>query len=358
MLHPFFRNKLSSLMYLLAWIMLVVIHVFVLNTYYGLRVQYAIYDGIIIYGLYLILGIGLWYPVRFVYLSDINAPSKVLNLLGIGAGTIILWQVLGSSVLRVIISDESEFSEYLRQSVPLKLIAGSLIFMILALVYFLIMYFTTLEERKLAEANLKSLVKESELNLLKYKLNPHFLFNSLNSISSLTLIDPENAQEMIVKLSDYLRYSLESDQQQFRELKDELDNVRLYFDIEKTRFGDRIQFSEKTDELCLNCKVPGMILQPLLENAIKHGVHESTEPIAIELECKLEEGALILVLRNDYTQGVKRIKGTGTGLENVKKRLSAIYNRDDLVRISKKDFIFEVRLIIPVISDPVNVEKS
>ena len=216
------------------------------------------------------------------------------------------------------------------------------------MIYYLIIFLSSYEEKRVKETELKSLVKEAELNLLKYKINPHFLFNSLNSISSLTLSAPEKAHEMILKLSDYLRYSLQSGKDIMQSLADELDNVHLYLDIEKIRFRERIDFIEETDEECMGYKVPGMILQPLFENAIKHGVHESTETVRIKFICKIESPFILIKIRNNYVSANGYLMGTGTGLESVKNRLIIIYNRHDLMEINKKDDIFEVKLKIPV----------
>ena len=344
MLHPFFKNYKSTLLYFFPWLVLGAGQVYLMARFYSFSLEYAINDSLINYGFYAIIGLGLWYPIRFIYLSDSNHISRLINFLGLGAGTVVLWVAVSFLVLKNLFPVNVD---YIQLSLPVKSIAGFFIFLIITLIYYLIIYFSNLEERRIAEANLRTMVKEAELNLLKYKLNPHFLFNSLNSISSLTMSAPDKAQEMIIKLSDYLRYSLDSDKQQLRSLADELENVNRYLEIEKIRFGKRLVFNEIKDKKCLKQNVPGMILQPLIENAIKHGVHESTDPTYLEIECKDDDSSILLSIRNNcYPQSSKK-KGTRTGLLNVKKRLQAIYNRDDLIDIVKNDYNFEVKLKIP-----------
>lgn len=344
MLHPFFKNYKSTLLYFFPWLVLGAGQVYLMARFYSFSLEYAINDSLINYGFYAIIGLGLWYPIRFIYLSDSNHISRLINFLGLGVGTVVLWVAVSFLVLKNLFPVNVD---YIQLSLPVKSIAGFFIFLIITLIYYLIIYFSNLEERRIAEANLRTMVKEAELNLLKYKLNPHFLFNSLNSISSLTMSAPDKAQEMIIKLSDYLRYSLDSDKQQLRSLADELENVNRYLEIEKIRFGKRLVFNEIKDEKCLKQNVPGMILQPLIENAIKHGVHESTDPTYLEIECKDDDSSILLSIRNNcYPQSSKK-KGTRTGLLNVKKRLQAIYNRDDLIDIVKNDYNFEVKLKIP-----------
>ena len=346
--HPFLKNRQVILFYVFGWAIFLGLLMVLLIGFYKFPQQVVMVDSLVNIFTFAILGIGLWYPLEYTYLSSGSFFSNILNLLGLGIGTLGIWLISGNGLSKLIFAGNSEALLYINQSFPLKIIIGMVIVLFLILIYYLIIFLSSYEEKRVKETELKTLVKEAELNLLKYKINPHFLFNSLNSISSLTLSTPEKAHEMILKLSDYLRYSLESGKETMQSLADELKNVRLYLDIEKIRFGERINFIEKTDKECMDYKAPGMILQPLFENAIKHGVHESTETIRIEFICKLEYPFILIKIRNNYVSTNGNIEGTGTGLESVKNRLIIIYNRHDLMDIVKKDDIFEVQLRIPV----------
>ena len=136
--------------------------------------------------------------------------------------------------------------------------------------------------------------------MLRSQINPHFLYNCLNSVSSLTITDPDKAREMIIKLSDFMRYALSKKDEQPVSFRSELENLRFYLDIEKVRFGDRLSFDEKIDEKCLETQMPVMLLQPLYENAVKHGVYESTECVRITTEGKLTEGYLEITISDNY----------------------------------------------------------
>jgi len=197
------------------------------------------------------------------------------------------------------------------------------------------------------EAQLMALVKESELNSLKSQINPHFLFNSLNSISSLTMIHPEQAQEMIIKLSDFLRYSLSNKEEKLTSLQNEIGNINRYLDIEKIRFGKRLTIAMKGYELCSELRLPGLILQPLVENAVKYGVYESTEESVIEITCQCNSSALIVSIRNAFDPDFLYKKGEGIGLKNIRSRISILYNRDDLIHIRKDHDHYEVKIIFP-----------
>jgi LytS/YehU family sensor histidine kinase len=194
---------------------------------------------------------------------------------------------------------------------------------------------------------LKTLVKESELNSLKSQINPHFLFNSLNSISSLTLIEPGKAQEMIIKLSEFLRYTTSKKEEKLTTLDEEINNINRYLDIEKVRFGKRLSLKQEINASCLKHKLPGLILQPLIENAVKYGVYESTEESTIEIICTCNSTALSVVIRNAWDPDFQYNKGEGIGLRNIRSRLSILYNRDDLFFIRKDNNIFEVNIIFP-----------
>jgi LytS/YehU family sensor histidine kinase len=200
----------------------------------------------------------------------------------------------------------------------------------------------------LKEAELKSLVKEAELKSLKYQINPHFIFNALNSISALTIVEPEQAREMTINLSSFLRKTLSSNEKQTSSLLDELKNAKLYLDIEKIRFGDKLLYTEEIGEYCNEIEVPSMILQPVFENAIKHGVYESIEPVNIHFKCEEHLEYLKITVTNNFDEEAVPHKGEGIGMSNIQSRLRMIYNQDNLLKFSKKDGIFTVTIFIPV----------
>jgi LytS/YehU family sensor histidine kinase len=229
------------------------------------------------------------------------------------------------------------------------LATGILYYGVTLLIYHLFIYSKELEAKDLNEAKLNLLVKESELNVLRSQLNPHFLFNSLNSISSLTISDPETARDMIIKLSEFLRYALKYGEREKTRFSDEINNIELYLQIEKIRFGEKLIFEKEIGKGCEQRLIPNMILQPLFENAVKHGVYESTEPITIRMFCETAGRKMEIHIRNNFDSSQVSRKGAGIGLRNVRNRLMLIYGRDDLVQIHKSENEFEVKLQIPQI---------
>lgn len=183
--------------------------------------------------------------------------------------------------------------------------------------------------------------------MLRSQINPHFLFNSLNSISSLTITNPDKARDMVIKLSEFMRYALSKKDEQPVTLRSELENLRLYLEIEKVRFGDRLSTTENIDENCLDIKVPVMILQPLYENAVKHGVYETTECVAINTLVACRNEYLEITISNNYDLAALPVKGTGTGLANVARRLDLFYGNNASLRTSKENGLFSVSVFLP-----------
>ena len=191
------------------------------------------------------------------------------------------------------------------------------------------------------------MIREAELQALKSQINPHFLFNSLNSISSLTVSNPEKAQEMVINLSNFMRYSLIHNEKEMVPFSRELDNIKLYLSIEKVRFGRKLNAEFEIDVHCMDAEIPNMILQPLFENAIKYGVYETTDQVTIKTVCNCEVNFLRITITNDYDAATMKRKGEGIGLRNIRKRMEIIYNNPELVKVTDNKTSFEVQLIIP-----------
>ena len=221
------------------------------------------------------------------------------------------------------------------------------IYGLIILTYYLFESLTNLSEKNAKEAKLETLVKETELKMLRSQINPHFLFNSLNSISSLTITNPEKARDMVVKLSEFMRYALSRKDEQPVTLQNELENLRLYLDIEKVRFGDKLVTEETIDNNCLEFKIPVMLLQPLYENAVKHGVYESTESVKIVTIAKIIDGYMEIIISNNYDANPTMKRGTGTGLINVSRRLELFYGNKASIKTTKENGVYSVTIYIP-----------
>jgi two-component system, LytTR family, sensor kinase len=191
------------------------------------------------------------------------------------------------------------------------------------------------------------LAREAELSKLRLQLQPHFLFNSLNSISALVGTKPEAARMMVQQLSDFLRGTLKKDDQQLVELSQELEHLNLYLEIEKVRFGHRLQTEIKAIDDALDKKLPSLLLQPVVENAIKFGLYDTTGDIVIQLYATGDDQYLTISITNPFDPATSGGKGTGFGLSSVQRRLYLLYARQDLLTTTQRDNTFITTLKIP-----------
>ena len=271
----------------------------------------------------------------------------LVNIIATGLLTVFTWSSTSFLVLSKIWEGNKSYIDFLQESLPYRTINNILIYSVLVLIYSLILYSGKLKLKISEEASLKTLVREAELNILKTQINPHFLFNTLNSISFLIQRDTVKAREMLIRLSDFMRYSLKNRDSEMTSLGQELENVSRYVDIEKIRFDSRLVFEQVVEENLAHWKVPGMILQPLLENAIKHGVYESSDPVIIHLAISKSQEMLKIALGNNIPEDIINSNGEGIGLKNIRERLKIIYDDKASLEYSSKNGYFKVLLLIP-----------
>lgn len=204
------------------------------------------------------------------------------------------------------------------------------------------------EDNKKRKEESERILRDAELYNLRQQLQPHFLFNSLNSIIALIGSKPDEAKNMTFQLSDFLRGTMRKDDKQLIPLTDEITHLKLYLDIEKVRFGHRLSTSFILQEEANSCKLPPMIIQPLLENAIKFGLYNVIGEVNITLDIKLENHILYIRITNPFDcDQFDNSKGTGFGLSGIHRRLFLIYGRTDLLETSIKDNIFTSTIKVP-----------
>lgn len=204
----------------------------------------------------------------------------------------------------------------------------------------------SLEEKINRIADVATLHKEAELFKLRQQIQPHFLYNSLNSINSLILINPSQAQLMIGKLSDFLRLSVKRDTHGVVLLSDELDYINTYLDIETLRFNDRLKVSI-TGSYQPHTTIPPFLVQPILENAIKYGLYGNTGEVLIPIHISDTDTLLQLRIENPVNDENMPTVGTGFGLEGIRRRLFLLFGRDDLLRTERENSTFITTIRIP-----------
>jgi two-component system LytT family sensor kinase len=194
-----------------------------------------------------------------------------------------------------------------------------------------LLYYQNFRASELAQSSLKTQLAQAQLRALKMQLHPHFLFNTLHSISSLILEDPPKANSMIARLGDFLRLTLENSNQQLVSLKEETEFLRCYLEIEQVRFGDRLTVSFELEPQTLSAQVPHLILQPVVENAIQHAIAPRATRGHINIEAKRLDCSLRLEVRDNgpgITSNSDLLRTEGVGLSNVRARLHQIYGSE------------------------------
>jgi two-component system LytT family sensor kinase len=209
-----------------------------------------------------------------------------------------------------------------------------------SILYFLIKYYQIFQEVQKSALKSAAMAHEAQLKMLRYQLNPHFLFNTLNAISTLVLErQTESANHMVTRLSSFLRYSLDNDPMQKITLEQELAALKLYLDIEKVRFEERLSLELDIEDEASQALIPSLLLQPLVENAIKYGIARSEEGGCLRIAARVFAGDLLLELSDDGP-GVELVDGlipdaNGVGLRNTRERLLELYGGRHSFRLSK-----------------------
>jgi two-component system LytT family sensor kinase len=348
MTHPILESRSRVLIWCLAWVILAASQASVIHFVYGSTLDIAVADSIISMFLYCVLGIAIWFPVRYMLRSNNKVLSTTINVILTGSVTIVVWLFVTRPLVRAIVPEKEDYDLFWHTVLVFRVAAGVLIFFVVTLIYYLYLSATQLAEKASRQAQLEAQVREGELKMLRAQINPHFLFNSLNSMSSLTLTDPMKAREMILKLSDFMRYSLSSHNEQPVTLQNEMESLRLYLEIEKVRFGERLIIEEDIQPECLTALLPGMLLQPLYENAVKHGVYESTEKVVISTSARKENGLVVISVTNNIDpDSVVTRRGAGIGLINVRSRLELFFGEKADLTITRKDDSFNVTVKFP-----------
>jgi len=247
-----------------------------------------------------------------------------------------------------------EYEDFLKHTWTIRFIIGFLL--ISGIIIIGLLWYTLREQEEInqRQAEAERLSKEAELFKLRQQLQPHFLFNSLNSISALAGSQPEKARHMIQQLSSFLRGTLKKEEQQWIPLTEEIEYLQLYLEIEKVRFGHRLQTDIHTHNAVQNALIPALLLQPIVENAIKFGLYDTTDDVLISIDATIDQQFLLVSVRNPYDPDTSSRSGTGFGLASIKRRLYLLFARNDLLTTHADNNIFTTTLKIPLLQHESN----
>lgn len=261
-----------------------------------------------------------------------------------------VWLLVIRSILWYIFKNDQHYTVTLQQSSTVRF--GFAFLMIGCMSTISLLWYTQKDQQRTdaQQKEIQQLAKDAELFKLRQQLQPHFLFNSLNSISALTATQPEKARHMIQQLSDFLRGTLKKDDQHKNSLKEELQYLELYLDIEKVRFGHRLNTEISVEENIQQMELPSLILQPVVENAIKFGLYDTIGEVTISITAKKVDETLVVTVQNPFdAETAQPLQGTGFGLASIKRRLFLLFARQDLLQTKTENEHFITTIIIPQI---------
>lgn len=311
---------------------------------FGISIEIAITDSVVNNALLALTG-GLVINNFQYYLPQKEKYWYILVLSLLMSGFVLLacrW------ILAPIFSSHADYIQFLSRS---WFVRFDISFLLIGCMTVLSLLWYTLDEEQenqQRKTEAEKLSKEAELYKLRQQLQPHFLFNSLNSISALTGSQPEQARTMIQQLSDFLRGTLKKEDHQWVTLGEELQYLQLYLDIEKVRFGHRLSTSIESDETTQQMKIPPMLLQPIVENAIKFGLYDTTEAVTILIKATISNNNLQVSVQNPFDPETSNPRqGTGFGLSSVQRRLYLLFARVDLLETVTENHLFTTIMKIP-----------
>lgn len=239
------------------------------------------------------------------------------------------------------------YASFLRDSMIVRFVMGWMQLLFVAAIGWMWYFIEEQQTGQRMKSDTEKLARDAELSQLRQQLQPHFLFNSLNSINALVVSQPELARKMIQQLSDFLRGTVKKDDRQLVSLEEEIHQLSLYLDIEKVRFGYRLKSEIKADEASKLCKLPPLLLQPIVENAIKFGLYDTIGEITISIAATVEEKNLVIRVTNPFDPTTSQPKGTGFGLNSISRRLYLIYFNNNLLDTTANDSTFTTTIKIP-----------
>jgi sensor histidine kinase YesM len=346
--NPLLKDLRNFFAYVLAWLIITIAYVLILI--FGEHISFfiAFTDGVIFNFLLAGFGLSFWYSAKYISFESSSLHRIFISHLVGSVLSVALWLVIGYSITAYLVNPSDEYPTFFLNNLGWRLLVGILFYFLITSFYYLIIYYTNFQQKTIQENELKNLIIQAELKTLKFQINPHFIFNSLNSMSALTTIDPVKARSMILKLAEFLRYTLVNNDKQKNKLSEELNNIKLYLEIEKIRFEDKFDFVENISNESRNVLVPNMILQPLFENAIKHAVYESLEKVTLKFKSFTQNGFLNISLENNFDSTGNNTSGSGIGIKNISERLKLIYGLNNLINVEKSEGIFKVNLYIPL----------
>jgi hypothetical protein len=348
-MHPILAQLRRLLLYLLGWIPLAGMLTYLLAVPGGLSWLEATTVAFVLCLLYAFVCLAAWYPCQATPLEQSGLSRFLFTHV---AGALVasgLWLVAARILGRMLASldDYRGIDTRLTKDFPLLFATGVLLYLLAVGFHYVLLAVEASREAEARVMQASVLAREAELRALKAQVNPHFLFNSLNSISALTTSDAPKAREMCILLGDFLRRTLGLGEKAAIPLEEEISLIHAFLAVEKIRYGARLQMEEKIDPEALDAQVPPLLLQPLVENAVGHGIANLVEGGWIRLSAERRDGELSIVVENLFDPEAPPRRKSGVGLANVRQRLEARYGNRAKFATSVDGSCFRVAISLP-----------
>ena len=348
-MHPILARPRQLGLYLLAWVPLAALLVYLLAGTGELNWREATALVFPLCLVYAFVCLSAWYPCRATPLERSGFPRLALMHLTAAVFLSAFWIALARILARMLATWPSFAGLDLRLAryLPLLGAAGVLLYLMSVTFHYVLLAEQASREAQARALQAQFLARDAELKALRAQVNPHFLFNCLHSISALTSSDSVKAREMCILLADFLRATLRLGSQQSITLEQELSLIHGYLAIEKVRFGQRLQMEEQLNPDTQKVLVPPLLLQPLVENAIRHGIANLPEGGIIRLSADCNHDTVSILIENSFDPESSASLKTGLGLENIRQRLNARYGEKAKIAVSDHNAKFFVKLHFP-----------
>src|SRR6202046_755495 len=350
-MHPIFINLRRLALYLVVLFFVGLLLAYLLPVSHDISTRDALVLALPLCFFYAFICLSSWYACRRNSPEKLTLARLLSTHITTGFFASIIWSFAAAGLAHGLSKTVAfrGLSDRFRPEIPLVFGTGLLLYLLSIAFYYIVI---SVEASRDAEARVMKasvLARDAELKALKAQVNPHFLFNSLNSISALTSSDPAKAREMCILLGDFLRRTLGLGEKAAIPLEEELSLIRAFLAVEKVRFGDRIQMEANIDKDALSVPVPPLLLQPLVENAVVHGIANLVEGgwIRLNVQCQNGGGDVSIVVENRFDPEGPARRRSGVGLANVRQRLQARYGNRASFAVKTEADSYRVALTFP-----------
>lgn len=357
-MHPILIRRSRLLLYLAVWIIFGLLLTFVFV--YGGRapVKWSLEFAVPLAVLLGLQSLSFWYVVQATPPGSTPISRMIVTWLTAGIASLIVWLIASYVWADWLLPDGESYGDEAAGILPVLIFAGAIGISLAVLGHYLVGAFQRSRDAERRALELQVLAREAELRSLRAQLDPHFLFNSLNSVAALIGNDTAAARQMCFLMAQFFRKSLTLAREQSITLGEEVSLVQTFLAIEKVRFGDRLQSKFDISDDVRDVAVPPLVLQPLVENAVHHGVAHLLEGGEVTVQARRREGFLELIVANPCDPDRPPSRGTGVGLANVRSRVETLCGHRASVDVDASNERFRVSILLPAVSVQVNAPVS